>query len=454
MTRNGPVKELPHDLLSEKSLLGCLIADSSAFEEIISLKLTAEDFYHPIYGIIFNSIKELYQALKPIDYVTISSHLSDLGKIEEVGGQAFILELVEDYATSTNVIHYAKTVKEKSLVRNVVRTAMSVAETGVSYAGDVEDFISEVESKFFKLTLESKTGGLLKLNHCLKQNLKELEDDSRTEGEIAGLSTGFDDLDKKLLGLQAGQLIVLAARPAMGKTSFALNVATNSCKRSGLPVVIFSLEMLAAELSMKILSSEAHIDSRKLKTKNFHDSDLRSIGKAVQSLSQMPIFINDSGDTTLADIQGHCRKVKIEHGLGLVIVDYLQLMRSSGSQFSTNREQQISEISRGLKSLAKELECPIISLSQLNRGVESRTDKRPILSDLRESGSIEQDADIVLMIYRDEVYNQDTKEKGIAEIIIGKNRSGETGTTKLSWIGPTTSFHSLAKNYQDAPQNH
>ena len=274
-----------------------------------------------------------------------------------------------------------------------------------------------------------------KLNDCLKLNLKELEDTSRRSGEVQGIPTGYGELDKLLLGMQPGQLIILAARPAMGKTALALNVAVNSVAQSGLPVAIFSLEMLANELSMRLLSSRAKVDSKRIRTKDFMDQDLRSIGRAVQELSTFPIFINDSGDSTILDIQSQCRKIKSESGLGTVVIDYLQLMSSHNK--SLPREQQISEMSRGLKTTAKELQCPVIALSQLNRGVEARPNKRPNTADLRESGAIEQDADIVMFVYRDEYYNEDTKEPGIAELIVGKNRAGETGTPRSLGLVPT-----------------
>ncbi len=439
--------ELPHDLLAEKSLVGCLIIDGASYDEIIDLGITKTDFYHPKYGIMFDAISELSNKNQAIDYVTVCSKLSDIGKIEAVGGHSFVHEIVEDQASSANIYHYAEVVKNKSSLREMVRTAMRVADTGKSFTGNFSDFVQLVEESFFKLTNNIKKGNLLELNSCLRENLKDLEDTSRVAGEMSGLTTGYTRLDQLVLGLQSGQLVVLAARPGMGKTSLALNMAVKSCKVSNLPVAIFSLEMLNKELSMRILSSEAKVDSKRLRMKNFLDTDLRSIGMAVQELSALPIHINDSGDTTVIDIQSQCRKIKSERGLGLVIVDYLQLLKPATN--NPSREQQISEMSRSLKSMAKEIGCPVIALSQLNRSVESRPDKRPNTSDLRESGAIEQDADIVLLIYRDDFYNKDSKEPGIAEVIVAKNRSGETGTAKLSWIGAYTSFENLTSRDND-----
>jgi replicative DNA helicase len=439
--QNTP-NELPHDLLAEKSLIGCLIVDGSVFDEISNLKLASSHFYDPRYGILYDVIADLSLANRAIDYVTVCSKLQEKGKLEEIGGQSFVLTIVEDQASVVNIYDYAKIVKDKSSMREIIRTAMRVVQMGMNYTGDTDDFIQDVESSFFKLTNDAKSGGMIKLNASLKQNLKELEDTSRLTGEISGLTTGYPDLDQRLLGMQPGQLIILAARPAMGKTSLALNIAVHSCLQSGLPVAIFSLEMLATELSMRLLTGRAKVDSKRVRKKAFLDTDLRSIAKATQELSSLPIYINDSGNTTILDIQSQSRKIKADQGLGLIVIDYIQLMGSTSK--TIQREQQIAEISRGLKTMAKELGCPVIGLSQLNRGVESRPNKRPTTADLRESGAIEQDADIVMFVYRDEVYNPDTKEPGIAEIIVGKNRAGEIGTAKLAWVGAYTSFESLS----------
>ncbi len=444
---NNTPNELPHDLLAEKALIGCLIIDGAAFDEISNLQLEEENFYDPRYGKVFTVIRDLSLANRAIDFVTVCNRLKDQAKLEEIGGESFISSLIEDQASSANVYEYAKIVKDKFSVREIIKTAMRVVQRGMNYTGEADDFIQDVESQFFKLTNDAKTGGMVKINATLKHNLRELEDTSRIMGEISGLSTGYPKLDELLLGMQPGQLIVLAARPAMGKTSLALNIGVSSCLQSGLPVAIFSLEMLATELSMRLLTGRAKVDSKRVRKKAFLDTDLRSIAKATQELSALPIFINDSGNTTILDIQSQCRKIKADQGLGLIIIDYLQLMGSVNK--SLQREQQIAEISRGLKTMAKELGCPVIALSQLNRGVESRPNKRPTTADLRESGAIEQDADIVMFVYRDEVYYPDTKEPGVAEIIVGKNRAGEIGTAKLAWVGAYTSFENLA--HRDGP---
>ena len=436
------MKEMPHDLLAEQSLLGCLLLDGKAFDQISDLALEAADFYHPQYGTIFEAMKDLALQNSPIDYVTVCARLNDLGKLEGAGGQKAIVELGEHELSAANVFHYAKIVKDKSSVRHVVKIASEVMERGLNFDGKIDDFMAEVEGSFFKLTTSAKFGGLEHISAGLKANLKDIETTDRKPGEISGLPTGFVDLDKLILGMQPGNLVVIAARPGMGKTSLGLNIAVNACESSGLPVVIFSLEMLAQELSYRLLCAKARIDSRDLRTKNFKDINLREVGDAVQQLSRLPIYINESGSTTVLDIQGQARKIKAEQGLGLVVVDYLQLMASDVNSFSP--EQDISEKSKGLKAMAKELECPVIALSQLNRAVEGRTDKRPGMSDLRGSGSIEQDADLILMIYRDEVYNPNSREPGIAEVIVAKNRSGAVGTAKLKWTGAFTKFDNLA----------
>lgn len=443
-------RELPHDFIAEKALIGCLLVDNNSFDEISNLKLKAKDFYHPQFGMIFDAIENLVLESRPFDLVSVCSKLNDLAKLEKVGGQSAVLEIIEDTASAANIYHYATLVKDKSTLREVIRTANRVSEAGSNFVGNVRDFIDEVEGEFFNLTADTKGNDLITLKESLKENLKQLERGDRNAGEISGLSTGFGSIDNRLLGLQPGQMVIIAARPGMGKTSLALNWVTNVAKATRLPVLMFSLEMVSSELSMKILSAEASIDSRKIRTKDYHEGDLRNMANAVQTLSQVPIYINDSGATTLIDIRSQSRKVKAQEGLGMVVIDYLQLMQSHVRKQS--REQEIAEISRGLKELAKELGCPIIALSQLNRSAAARTDRRPQLQDLRESGSIEQDADIVCLIHREEVYNPDTPEKGIAELIIAKNRAGQPGTVKLAWIGSQTKFAELQFEDQSPEQ--
>lgn len=438
-------RELPHDMLAEKAFIGCLLFDNKAFDEVTDLSLTEEDFYHPQYGIIFKGIAELAVDNRPFDLVSICAKLTDMGKLELLGGQESISEIYEDTATSANIYHYGKIIKNKSILRGIVRNSMKITEQGVNFVGDVEEFIDSVEASFFNLANQTRTNHVVTLKDALKVNLQRLQEGKKREGEVLGLTTGFPSVDKRLLGLQAGQMIIIAARPGMGKTAFALNLGVNAVKLSGLPIMVYSYEMLSPELSGRILSSEANIDARKLKTNDFTDSDLRNFAQGVQTLSKLPLYINDSGATTLLDIKSQARKVKSDQGIGLIIIDYLQLMQPHVKKSS--REQEIAEISRGIKELAKELQCPIIALSQLNRSATSRTDRRPQLQDLRESGSIEQDADIVLLIHREDYYDENTPEKGVAEIIVAKNRAGEPGTIKMSWVGAQTKFCELAPGH-------
>lgn len=434
--------ELPHDLTAEKALLGCLLIDNGSFDEISDVNLENTDFYHPLYGIIFQAIKDLYIEGMPFDIVTVASKLNDHGKLERIGGQSALVNICDEVGSSANVEYYAQLIKQKSVLREVIRTATRVVQTGTNFNGDVTDFLQEVEANFFKLTTQSKSNKMISLKQALYENLKELEKPARAKGEIMGVSTGFQSIDRQLLGLQPGQLVLIAARPGMGKTALALNWAVAAARQTNMAVAVFSYEMMYAEISMRLLASEACIDSRKLKTKEFNEMDLRSISHAIQKLSNLKLYINDSGSTNLMDIRSYCRKLKAEQGLAMIIVDYLQIMPMHIKK--QNREQEIAELSRGFKMLANELEIPIVALSQLNRTAASRTDRRPQLQDLRESGSLEQDANIVCLIHREDYYDKETPKKGIAELIIAKNRNGEPGTVELSWIGSQTKFADIA----------
>ena len=433
--------ELPHDIGAEKALLGCLLIDNRSFDEISDVNLDSSDFYHPQFGVIFQGIKDLHLEAMPFDIVTVSSKLSDHGKLERVGGQTALINICEEVGSAANVEYYAQLIKQKSMLREVVRTATRVVQTGTNFSGDVGDFLQDVEASFFKLTAQTKNNKMVPLKQALYENLKELEKPARAKGEIMGVSTGFQSIDRQLLGLQPGQLVLIAARPGMGKTALALNWAVAAAKQTNMAVAVFSYEMMYAELSMRLLSSEACVDSRKLKTKDFNEMDLRSISGAIQKLSNLKLYINDNGGTNLIDIRSYCRKLKAEQGLAMIVIDYLQLMPMHVKK--QNREQEIAELSRGLKMMASELQIPIVALSQLNRSAAARTDRRPQLQDLRESGSLEQDANIVILIHREDYYDPNTPKKGIAEIIVAKNRNGEPGTVELSWIGSQTKFGEL-----------
>jgi replicative DNA helicase len=435
------INELPHDIGAEKALLGSLLIDNKSFDEVSDIGLVMDDFYHPQYATIFEAIKDLYLESQPFDLIMVASKLNDHGKLEKVGGQTALVNICDDTGSAANIEHYAKIIKQKSILREVVRTASRVVQSGTNFSGDVESFLAEVESSFFKLTAQSKNNKMISLKEALYENLKELERPARAKGEITGVSTGFNSMDVRLLGLQPGQLIIMAARPGMGKTALALNWAVAAAKQTNQAVAVFSYEMMYAELSMRLLASEACVDARKLKTKDFNEMDLRAISGAIQKLSNLKLFINDNGSTNLIDIRSYCRKLKAEQGLAMIVVDYLQLMPMHVKK--QNREQEIAELSRGLKMMASELGIPVVALSQLNRSAAARTDRRPQLQDLRESGSLEQDANIVVLIHREDYYDPMTPKKGVAEIIIAKNRNGEPGTVELSWIGSQTKFAEL-----------
>ena len=445
-------KELPHDLTIERQLIASLIVDNESFIKIQDEKLVPEDFYDTKNQVLFDIILKLVKENIPVDVVTVCSRLKQMKKIDDLGGEKGIAELVASIGTTAHIASYAKIIKEQSAVRNVIRAASKATEKSFQYEGGrLDEFLSDVERDFFVATSKDRYSEIYELGNLLAENIRDLESDSRKKGQISGIPTGFIELDKKLLGLQPGQLIIVAARPGMGKTSFALNIAMSVAKRVELPVMLFSLEMEASELSLRILSSEASISSKKLKTKNFSHDELRRVMSVYSKMSQIPFSINDSPGIDIHSIKTISRKLKVQKGaVGLVIVDYLQLMEGRKARYDS-RAQEVSEISRGLKELAKDLRCPVISLSQLNRTTESRPDKRPLLADLRESGSIEQDADIVLLIYRDDYYHEDSKDKGIAEILIAKNRSGETGKVRLSWQGDKSKFGNL--EYRDIPHS-
>lgn len=451
--KSNQKRELPHDIGAERALVASLILNQNVFDKITDLKITSEDFFDKRLGAIFHSIYQIIQTNGPVDFVTVSAMLNNLNRLEFIGGNNFLSEIVDNHVSDVHAYGYAIIVKEKSTLRNIIETSTQIASDGYEYEGHIKEFISEVETKYFKLTSQSKVNKSKSLLELVKVNLRNLEDNSRKPGEVEGLATGYPALDRYLLGLRSGQLIIIGARPGMGKSALVLNLAVNSVLQSGLPAVIFTLEMQSEELSMRILSSMAKVDGKKIKTKNFGPNDLSHISKAASKMSKMPIYIDDTSAIGLMEIMSVCRKKKAEEGLGLVVIDYLQLM---GVNKSVPREQQISEISRGLKAMAKDLGIPVIALSQLNRvtettsktydkGGSSKSNNRPTSSNLRESGAIEQDADAILLIYRDDYYNKENSpEPGVAEIIITKNRGGDTGTVKLGWVGAYTSFENLA----------
>lgn len=433
---------LPHSVEAERSVVGSMIMDSEAViaaSEIIS----KDDFYGKQYGILFEAMVELYGDGKPIDLVTLQDKLKEKNVPPELSSVEFIRDIVASVPTSTNVKSYAGIVKDKSTLRRLIKTNEEIEN--MCYLGNepVDDIMDITEKKIFNL-LQLKPGGdFVPIKDIVIDALEKIELSSRMKGSVTGLPTGFTDLDVKTSGFHGSELILVAARPAMGKTAFVLNIAQYMAFRKNVTVAIFSLEMPKEQLVNRLFSLESHVDSQKIRTGNLEDGDWENLIESAGVIGKSNLIIDDTGGITVAELRSKCRKYKLEHNLGIIIIDYLQLM--SGGKRTESRQNEVSEISRSLKALARELDVPIIALSQLSRAVEGREDKRPMLSDLRESGAIEQDADVVMFLYRDEYYNKDSDKKGIAEVIISKQRSGATGTVELVWLPQYTKFANKEK---------
>jgi replicative DNA helicase len=437
-------RTLPQNMDAEASVLGGILLRN----EVISLldRLEETDFYDLKNQAVFAAMRALEDGGRPIDPVTLEEKLQQMGKLEAIGGLPYLSDLALKVPTAENVPHYADIVRDHAIARRLVQTCSEIVARGYEEYGELQEYLDEAESKVFEVTQRDQRGGPQHVKPLIKGVFKALDQRFKAEGGITGVPTGFLDLDKITAGLQPTELIILAARPAMGKTSFALSIGKNCAIQHGWPVLVFSLEMSSTQLAERLLCSEAEVDSTSLRRGQLVSRDLTNLTYAADTLSKAPIMIDDTPALTLRELRGRSRRFMADRDLmgekqfGLIIIDYLQLMHGGRRGRESSREQEISEISRGLKALAKELGCPVMALSQLNRGLESRDDKRPRLSDLRESGAIEQDADMILFIYRDEVYNEDTEEKGIAELIIGKNRHGPTETVRTRFEGRYTKF--------------
>jgi replicative DNA helicase len=440
---------LPHNLDAEASILGGVLLRNEVLSHLDTLD--AEDFYDPRHKVVFTAVRALEAANKPIDVVTIESELDKVGKLDAIGGMAFLGELAMRVPTPDNVMHYAAIVQDKHSARKLMLAASEIADKGYDDLGDVRDYLDEAEGKIFEVTQRNDKSGPEPIKSLIKKVFGSLDERFSSPGGITGVPTGFNDLDNLTAGLQPTELIILAARPAMGKTSFALSLAQNAAISGGWPVLVFSLEMSSTQLAERLLCSEARVDSSALRRGQLQRQDMTNLTYAANTLSKAPIMIDDTPALSIREVRARARRFRSNKELfgdkkaGLIVVDYLQLMRGSTQNKNGSREQEIFEISRGLKSLAKELHCPVLALSQLNRSLEQRQDKRPMLSDLRESGAIEQDADLIVFIYRDEVYNKESEAKGIAEIILGKNRHGSTGTVETRFEGRFTRFENLAR---------
>jgi replicative DNA helicase len=433
----------PHSVEAEQSLLGGLMLDQRAWDQVADI-LTPEDLYRADHRLIFSAIAALVEKNQPPDAVTVSEHLQRLGQLEAAGGLGYLARLVQDTPSAANVRAYARIVREHAMLRQLIEIGSDIAASVHTTEGlTVEEIVDRAEQRVFEIADGGarRGQGFKSLKQILPRTIDRLDVLSHSTSDITGISTGFGDMDRMTAGLQRGELIIVAGRPSMGKTTLAMNIAENAAIGSQVPTAIFSMEMSAEQLTFRMIGSIGRVNQTRLRTGKLSDEDWSRIDSAVSMMSSAPVFIDDGGALSPTDVRARARRLKREHGLGLIVVDYLQLMQVTGTV--ENRATEISEISRSLKALAKELDVPVIALSQLNRSVEQRQDKKPVMSDLRESGAIEQDADLIVFIYREEVYEPDTPRKGIADIIIAKQRNGPVGEFHLTFLGEFTKFENL-----------
>jgi len=427
----------PNSIEAEQSVLGAMIIDKEAINSALEI-IKPEDFYKEANREIFETMIVLFNKNEPVDLITLSEELKRRGTLDNIGGVTYLANLSSSIATTANIKYYCKIVQEKSILRRLIKSSDDIMGKAFEDTEEVSAIIELAERNIFDITQGSHREGFSPISEVLLNSFAQIEERAANKGRLTGLETGFIDLDNKLSGLQKSDLILLAARPSMGKTALGINIATHSALKSNAKVAIFSLEMSKEQLVQRVISATSHVDLQKIISGNLGDDEWMKVVDSMGPLSQMNIFIDDTAGISLMEMKAKCRRLKIEKGLDLILVDYLQLMQLEGRQES--RQQEISAISRGLKALAKEMECPVIALSQLSRAPELRSDHRPILSDLRESGAIEQDADVVLFLYRDEYYNKETELKNIGELIIAKHRNGPTGSIELVWKGEYTKF--------------
>lgn len=439
----------PHNQEAEQSVIGAIFLEPQALITAAEI-IMPEDFYRVAHQKIFQTMIRLSDQGKPIDVVTVTEELSAKKELEDVGGISYISEISNAVPTAANISHYAKIVEEKSILRRLIRVATSIVEDGFTREDEVEALLSEAERKMMEVASRKNAGDFQHIKDVLVQTYDNIEKLHSRKGDVTGIPTGFRDLDRITAGFQRNDLIIVAARPSVGKTAFALNVAQNVATKTDENVAIFSLEMGAEQLVMRMLCAEGNIDAQVLRTGALTTEDWRKLTMAMGSLSNAGIFIDDTPGIRVNEIRSKCRRLKQEYGLGMIMIDYLQLIQGSGGSQS-NRQQEVSEISRSLKGLARELQVPVIALSQLSRGVEQRQDKRPMMSDLRESGSIEQDADIVSFLYREDYYDKETENQNMIEIIIAKQRNGPTGTVTLAFVKEFNKFVNIDWNQQQVP---
>ena len=438
----------PQDIEAEQAVLGAIFLEPEAIVTA-SETLLPEDFYRASHQRIYSVMLELSDRGEPVDVVTLTAELRDQKLLEEVGGLDYISQLADSAPTAANIEFYSQIVEEKSLLRRLIRSATHIVSDGYTREDDVDVIIDDAEKSIFEVAQRKKVSAFRSIKDVLVETYDNIELLHNRKGDITGIPTGFAELDRMTAGFQKNDLIIVAARPSVGKTAFALNIAQNVATKTDENVAIFSLEMGAGQLVMRMLCAEGNIDAQKLRTGKLEDQDWQKLTMAMGSLSNAGIYIDDTPGVRINEIRAKCRRLHQEKGLGMVLIDYLQLIQGSSSGRSENRQQEVSEISRSLKALARELQVPVIALSQLSRGVESRQDKRPMMSDIRESGSIEQDADIVAFLYRDDYYDKESEKQNIIEIIIAKQRNGPVGTVELAFVKEYNKFVNLERRYDE-----
>ncbi len=437
---------MPHSTEAERSVIGSMLLDRDAIMTVAEI-LNRDDFYNPMYGLLYENITELFNEGKPADILTVQNRLKEKDAPPEVYELKYFTELIGSVPVSANVRYYAEIVKNESMKRRTIKVTEAIANDCYMGKKSTDEILQDTEKQIFDLVQRRGSGDTEDIRSIVLKAIEGIENASKNRGAVTGIATGFYDLDYKTAGLQRSDLILVAARPSMGKTAFVLNIAEFVALKSKVPTAIFSLEMSRTQLVNRILAMNSKVDSQSIRTGDLKDDDWVKLMESARITGESPLLIDDTPGISIAELRSKCRKFKLEKDLGLVIIDYLQLM--SGGKKSESRQQEISEISRSLKALAREINCPVIALSQLSRAVEQREDKRPMLSDLRESGAIEQDADVVMFIYRDEYYTKEKcEEPGVSEIIIGKQRNGPTGTVKLAWLGNYTKFANLDNRKQ------
>ena len=446
MDENVIKRILPHDTEAEQSVIGSMIMDQDAIVSASEI-ITSEDFYNKQYGVMFDAMLELHDSGIPVDLVTLQDRLKEKDVPPEVSGLEFVRELLANTPTSAHVKYYAEIVYEKSILRKMIRLNEDVANTCYAGKESLEVILEETEKKVFQLVQTKGGGDFVPIRQVVMNAMDKIEKASRNKGSVTGIPTGFTDLDYRTAGLQPSDLILIAARPSMGKTAFVLNIAQHIAFRQNKTVAIFSLEMSKEQLVNRMFSLESNVDAQKLRTGSLNDMEWERLIESAGVIGKSNLIIDDTPGISISELRSKCRKYKLEHNLAIIMIDYLQLMSGSGK--SDSRQQEISDISRSLKSVARELSVPVIALSQLSRAVEQRPDHRPMLSDLRESGAIEQDADVVMFIYRDDYYDHDTDKKGISEIIIAKQRNGPIGTVELAWLAEYTKFANLERQNKE-----